>query len=277
MRVSPLTLIVLLVARTALAQERVEADEDKARAQESAERVLELARRYEFFADPQRRTRLELEPKSILSYSNPVEGEVYGNVYVWTDGGRPEVLGAIFDFRSANRMDSEFHFLSNATTVGYRDGKLFLNPEKAGVEFRALPEAPIPAATAAGRLRQMRELMREFTVERDHPEQKREFMRALTQPIYRYSSPAADIVDGAIFVFVEGTDPEAFLMLEAAGEEEPAWRYAFARMNMVEFWGSYKGEVVWHVKPTDWNTVFEKHLPYAIVREQPRRGLERTR
>ncbi len=251
--------------------------DDKLRVQESTRRVLELARKYEFYADGQQRTKLELQSQPVLTYSNPVQGEVYGNVYVWTDHGRPEVVGAIFDFRSEDRMDSEFHFLASAGTVGHRDGRQFLNPGRAGVEFRPVPEAPVPAAAAAGRLRQMRELAREFTVERDHPQQKREFMRMLTQPIYRYSSTTADVVDGAMFVFVEGTDPEAFLLFEATGAEKPIWRYAFARMNLVEFWGRHRNELVWHVDPVDWNAVFEKHAPYALVRERPRRGFDRSR
>jgi hypothetical protein len=251
--------------------------DDKLRVQESTRRVLELACKYEFYSDGQQRTKLELQSQPVLTYSNPVQGEVYGNVYVWTDHGRPEVVGAIFDFRSEDRMDSEFHFLASAGTAGHRDGRQFLNPGRAGVEFRPVPEVPLPAATAAGRLRQMRELAREFTVERDHPQQKREFMRMLTQPIYRYSAAAPEVVDGAMFVFVEGTDPEAFLLFEAAGAEKPVWRYAFARMNLVEFWGRHKNEVIWHVDAVDWNAVFEQHTPYAIVRERPRRGFDRSR
>jgi hypothetical protein len=123
----------------------------------------------------------------------------------------------------------------------------------------------------------MRDMAREFTVERNHPEQKKEIMRMLPQPIYRYSSSAADVLDGAMFVFVEGTDPEAYLLLEASGVDKPVWRFAFARMNLVEFWGRHQGEVVWHVDAIDWDAVFEKQQPYAIVREQPRRGLNRLR
>lgn len=269
-------LVLLTGWVSAPADENTAPSEEKARVQESAERVLELARKYAFYSDSEKRNRLELQSQSLLAYSNPVEGEVYGNVYVWTDRGRPEVLGAIFDFRSANRIDSEFHLLSSPAIVGYREGKLFLDPRESGVEFRPVPGAPAPAASTGGRLRQMREMVRDFSVERDHPEQKREFMRLLTQPIYRYSSPAHEIVDGGLFVFVEGTDPEVFLLFEATGNEQPVWRYALARMNLVEFWGRHKEEIVWHVAPTDWGTVFEKHQPYAIVRESPRRGFDRS-
>jgi hypothetical protein len=48
-------------------------------------------------------------------------------------------------------------------------------------------------------------------------------------------------------------------------------------MNLVEFSGHRKDQVVWHVDPVDWNAVFEKHQAYFIVREQPSRGLVRAR
>jgi hypothetical protein len=258
-----------------------EADRDNSareadRVRESTERVLELAGQYAFYADAKRKQKFDLQPKPVLTYSNPVRGEVYGSVFVWTHAGRPEVVGAIFDYRSENRMDSEFHLLDSRGTVACRDGQPFLNPARPGIEFQPIAAAPVPLATATARSRQMRDLAKEFSVERDHPEQKKEFMRLLPQPIYRYSSREADVVDGAIFVFVEGTDPEAFLLLEARGKEKPVWEFAFARMNIVEFWAHRQDEIVWHVDAIDWDTVFDKHEPYAIVREQPRRGLSRT-
>jgi hypothetical protein len=65
-------------------------------------------------------------------------------------------------------------------------------------------------------------------------------------------------------------------LLEARGNEKPVWKFAFARMNIVEFWAHRQDQVVWHVDPINWDTVFDKHEPYAIVREQPRRGLSRS-
>jgi hypothetical protein len=99
----------------------------------------------------------------------------------------------------------------------------------------------------------------------------------LSQPIFRYASPAKYVVDGAMFVFVEGTDPEAYLLIEATGKETTTWQFALARMNIVEFEGRYQGKTVWQVKPVDWDTMFDKQEPYAIVRENPRRGLTRSR
>jgi len=249
---------------------------EESRAADSARRVLELAKQYEFFAEPECQTKLELS-KPLLVYSNPVRGDVHGNVFVWTLAGRPEVIGAFFDFRSEDKLDSELHLLSRAGTVSRREGKVFWSPEQAGTTFQPLADSPPPATTAEGRLRQMRDLARQFSVERDHPEQGKGAVRLLTQPIYRYSSEAAKVLDGAIFAFVEGTDPEAYLLLEATAGEKSAWRFAFARMNIVAFDGLRDGKSVWHVEPVSWDSVFDKHEPYAIIREHPRRGLIRTR
>jgi len=257
--------------------EPVPTDEKGAATQESARRVLELARQYEFFADRERTAKFELQPKPVLTYSNPVRGDVHGSVFVWTRDARPEVVGAFFDFRSENKLDSELHTLATAGIVGWRDGREFWNPMKAGAKFEPVPQAPAPAATPAARLRQMRELASDFTVEREHPEQGKGFMRLLPQPVYRYSSRETRIIDGALFVFVEGTDPEAYLLIEARGGDDPHWESAFARMNIVKFTGAYKGEVVWVAEEVSWDEVFDRQEPYAIIREQPRRGLVRSR
>lgn len=243
---------------------------------DSAQQVRDLARRYQFFTDPEHTAQLELSPKSLLTYSNPVRGDVFGNLFVWTHDGRPEVIGAIFDYRTQGHFDSELHALARGGIAGERDGVPFWNPRAPGVTFQPIPDAPAPADKGLARGRQMIELARSFTVERQHPEQGKGEMRLLPQPVYRYASPGARVLDGAMFVFVEATDPEAVLLLEAVGDE-PKWQFAFARMNIVPFRVVRRGEEVWHVDDVTWDDVFDKQLPYAIVREKPSRGLTRTR
>ena len=47
-------------------------------------------------------------------------------------------------------------------------------------------------------------------------------LRLLTTPIARYGKAGGDPEDGALFAFVEGTDPEVFLFVEArAGHGRP--------------------------------------------------------
>ena len=243
---------------------------------EPAARLEELAGRYEFFADASRKVKFAREPKPLLKYTNPVRGEVSGNVFVWTHQGRPEVIGAVFDYRTERTLYSELHTLARAGVVGDRDGKEFWKPPGVGAKFQAVPGAPVPAESEKSRLLQLRELARGFTVDRTHPEHGKEPMRLLAAPIFRYASPLTKTPDGAIFVFADATtDPEAFLILEASGGDRPRWHYAFARVNIVEFRADYKGELAWGVPAVGWAAVYDGHEPYAIVRETPPRGLVR--
>ena len=265
-------LIGLIAVAGTLCGTAAAGDDDR----ESAKRVEELAGHYDFFADAGVKTKFERHREPLLKYTNPVRGEVYGNVFVWTHQGRPVVIGAVFDYRSEGTLYAELHTLSRPGVVGRRDGKEFWKPAAAGVAFKPVPGAPAPAATEKARVLQMRELSRGFSVERDHPEHKKEALRLLAQPLFRYASPKTDTPDGAIFAFVDATtDPETYLLLEASGGDKPAWRFAFARVNIVEFRAEYKGEVVWRVEPVEWGAVYDRHEPYAIVREKPSRGLER--
>ncbi len=241
-----------------------------------AARLEGLAGRYEFFADASRKVKFDRERKPLLKYANPVRGEVSGNVFVWTHQGRPEVIGAVFDYRTERTLYSELHTLARAGTVGHRDGKEFWTPSEPGAKFQAVPRGPTPAESDKSRLLQARELARGFAVERTHPEHGKEAMRLLPSPIFRYASPATGTLDGAIFAFADATtDPEAFLLLEASGGDKPGWQFAFVRMNIVEFRAEYQGEFAWGVPAVDWATVYDRHEPYAIVRETPPRGLVR--
>lgn len=188
----------MIVATLLLVLLAAEPDDSTAAAdtKEAARRVLELAQKYEFFADPQSKTKVEMDAKPVLVYSNPVRGDVYGNVYVWTQEGRPALIGAFFDHRSEDRLTSELHALTKGGMVGRRDGETFWSPEGPGITFEPLKVAPAPAANASSRGRQMRELARRFTVERDHPEQGKGEVRLLPQPVYRYAARTDGIMTG---------------------------------------------------------------------------------
>jgi hypothetical protein len=95
----------------------------------------------------------------------------------------------------------------------------------------------------------MRDLAREFKASFNLPSNKTE-LRQLTQPLYRYESKRPELLDGALFAFVQSTDPEVLLLLEAsrASETEPAtWRYALARMSMVNLRAERQGQEIWSV------------------------------
>src|SRR5262249_61861977 len=83
----------------------------------------------------------------------------------------------------------------------------------------------------------------------DNADQER--VRLPPRPLYRYDltnarGPDPDLLDGALFAYVQGTDPEAVLVLEAVGTAEKAgWQYAFARATSGGLEVKRGKEVVW--------------------------------
>jgi hypothetical protein len=205
---------------------------------------------YEFSLDEEREQKLELQPRPVLTWTN---AENYmGSVFVWTYGGRPELIGCIGSHQNKPGISNvfhEFHSLSEQPLQPVKLAKNVWRPTKAGVEVLPLEDAPKPADTDKARLLQMRNVAREFQGSMKDNQDVTE-LRLLTQPIYRYSAEKRDVLDGAIFAMVwKGTDPEVLLMLEArptAGGGH-AWHYALARFNFRELWVKRKDKELWHL------------------------------
>ena len=81
----------------------------------------------------------------------------------------------------------------------------------------------------------------------------REKLRMLPQPVYRYESEDPDLIDGAMFFFVQGTDPETVLLLEAVRSQSGLqWQFAMARRSSGSLLGQYDGRTVWEVDRDHW-------------------------
>ncbi|QEF97261.1 hypothetical protein Mal15_13000 [Stieleria maiorica] len=225
------------------------------------------ARQYDFRLAGTPPRKLELHPASILNWSNPVAGEVYGNVFLWTDRGRPQLIGSIFQWYSPMTHGShEFHSLSTEPLTGSRDGTHVWESPAAGVTWRPVPDAPAVAATPAQRLRHARAISRGFEIEKLDREGVSRQLRLLAQPIFRYGDESSDVRDGMLFVFVQGTDPEVFLMIEAEGKgQQPQWNYALARMNSVQFVASYQDREVWRTEIWPWSKVKNGREVYTTI------------
>src|SRR4030095_9934951 len=100
--------------------------------------------------------------------------------------------------------------------VGRDKSGVIWSPKTAGVEFRDVPEAPVPAANRASRLRQMKVIADDFTARlpaRNVDDANQVVLRLLPTPLYRYDPQKSEkavpfLKDGALFAFVMGTDPE---------------------------------------------------------------------
>src|SRR5262245_14396199 len=59
------------------------------------------------------KTDLKLETNSVLRWTNPEIGRVYGNVYVWTSDGRPEIVMSLLkSWKPADDLHAEIQSLS---------------------------------------------------------------------------------------------------------------------------------------------------------------------
>jgi hypothetical protein len=238
------------------------------------ERLLEIytrdASEYVIYRDSSHHDKLELRREPVYVWTNPLrEKGQDGAVFVWTWRGRAEVIGSIFSFPASGPRNvyHEFHSLALTVLDVQRPGAHKWNwaPEAPGIELRPIDGAPVPAASPSQRLAQMRTLVRDFTAStKDHTERQWK-LRLLPQPLYRYESTDAEVIDGAVFGFVTsaGTDLEAFLVLEArkaSSTDRPVWYFAAGRFTDTELWVRHKGSEVF-AGPL---------IPYNLPQQEPK-------
>lgn len=204
-------------------------------------------------------------PEPILRWSNPAAGEVHGHVFLWTLQDRPVLVGSLFKWFSPHTHSShEFHSLWELPLDVAYEGKQLWKTREGGIKFMPLEDAPRPAATAAQRLLQMRGFAREFAATKRERNDSQQQLRLLPQPIHRYATGDDGIVDGGMFVFVQGTDPEVFVLLEARSDGDSVrWYFAAARMNSVGFQLRYKDREVWRAEIMPWRDISEHSKPYT--------------
>lgn len=187
-----------------------------------------------------------------LRWSNPVGAVRDGILAVYTfDGGRPVAVGQFFHNRPSTWIH-EFAIIASDNVRIMRSGRLFWQPSEYVCRFTDVPDSPVPAAKASLRLTQMRKIAADFSVI-DHFGWEDSAitihnLRLMPQPVYRYSE-TDKILDGGLFVFALGTDPECNLLLEAYQDDKGArYRYALAPMSVYQLEVRYKNNDVWGIE-----------------------------
>jgi hypothetical protein len=181
----------------------------------------------------------DLFPKSVLNYSNPLRPATqHGSVHVWTEKGVPRVIGAIWsaedrDNPAQRNLSYEFHSLApGPLRVEMENTNVRWEPRASGLEWVELKDAPKPPESRALRLTAMRRIAAEWTATGLTSEESQ--LRLLPQPLYRYPETVEGPLDGAIFAFVVGTDPELFVVLEAWKDtpgKTDGWQISPARLT----------------------------------------------
>ncbi|MFV0443921.1 MAG: hypothetical protein ACK5Q5_10150 [Planctomycetaceae bacterium] len=165
----------------------------------------------------------------LLRYQNPLTSSKDGLLVAFSRGGRPDVLGTVC-IGHAKGGAHEFYTTNGLPVELRRDGQLYWTSPVNEMKFQDLPDSPPPAATAALRSIQMRNIAGQISVMDDHgwTSKVRQPLRLLRQPVHRYVDESQQVIDGAVFSYVLGTDPEANLLLEAySSKEGPRWRLTF--------------------------------------------------
>lgn len=216
----------------------------------------------------ERAVELKLNSNPVLRWTNPATGRIHGEIYVWTSEGRPEAVMSLYKgWEPAWGFCGEFQSLSLTKIAAQRDQAVVWKSDKPGITPHDVPGAPEVAETSPRRLQQMRAMANDFSAVmidyRRNRDGERQSLRLLTQPVYRFSSPAADVVDGALYAFVLGTDAEVLLLLEARGAKSaPHWQYAIARLNSDDLAASFKEQEVWRVGRARYE---DRDGPYAFM------------
>lgn len=269
--------IALLVAAIALGRASVassqKSDDVEARMVAAAREYAESEAKRLTFRLGEDGPELKWREKSVLHWANPVAGKLFGEVYVWTHEGRPEVICSIYKwFDPFTHARIELQSLSSGPVQGAFDGKTQWSTREPGITFESLPDAPEPAANEAGRLLQMRGFAKRFSAEAvDRDDENSTWnLRLLNQPLLRYTSPKRDVIDGTLFAFVQDTtsDPEVLLLIElqeSSGGTE--WKYTFCRQNSLRNRATYDGRSVWDLPrlAPPWENTRNPRSPYIVL------------
>jgi len=214
---------------------------DKTPAPSSSEQRLafaqQSARQYRFVAEPLKTSSSRLHPQPLLRWDNQVVREDDGLLFLWTEkNGRPLVAAQFF--LQGDMWHHEFQSLAGSGFEARCDGvkDWTWHPEGAGLQLAAAAETDPPARTAAARLRQMRGIAEKYSgavdVDRSGTFANSHELRLLTTPVYRYQDEEVGVLDGVVFAFVQGTNPEVLLIFEAHRQgDETQWLLGFAPMT----------------------------------------------
>jgi hypothetical protein len=215
-------------AKPAVADENEQAGAER---QRRTDFMKALLGQYSMVTDDEQHTPLVLTEAPVLRYTNPVRNfHTDGAVFFWLEDERPFAAGSP-TIRGTGQVFCEFTALTGQPLECRRNGRVTWAPRSGNLVDQSFPDAASPGKSDKLRLRQMREAARRFhVITKSDPDVE---LRLMAQPIYRFASESSGIIDGAVFAFVEATDPDFLLVVEAhrrRAASASGWRYTLARL-----------------------------------------------
>ena len=217
----------------------------------------------------------KLGEKPLLKYNDSTRQLKESTLWLWTEQDVPCGLMAIEyypDLPKGAPWLYEFVSLSDSKVTVTRGSDWNWNAKQAGLQRRPIPKAPAPATRPAQRLTQAKQLFLRFSAHESSPVDGRIELRPFANPLHRYSDEAAGLIDGTIFAFVNGTNPEVLLVLEAVrgGQDQPAqWRYSLAQMTGGEVAADLDAQEVWNQTEADPPAVRDSYVNGWLPKEDP--------
>lgn len=185
--------------------------------------------------DPRDRTKaFEFVKEPLFQYDNPVSRIADGFMFAWTEDGRPVAVMKSYYFPAARAWGRTYVSLATRRLELPISNTVDWTPEKPGLEFQPVEPELMVSDQARTRLIQMKDIAGKFKVVdnwgiKDPTDWE---LRLLPTPLYRYTAPKADVVDGAIFGYVLTTSPEALMVIEARKTSEGLrWYHGLARFT----------------------------------------------
>ncbi|TXT32345.1 MAG: hypothetical protein FD138_2069 [Planctomycetota bacterium] len=180
----------------------------------------------------------ELNVEPLFAYSDEQRRIQNATMWVWTVEGRPVTL---MKFERYSFPEPQRHWLFNAASISpnlievdWPIGREFASKQP-GMMFRGFAGTDPASDTKAKRLIQLKQLSRKFsaTMTGGATDDAKTEMRLLPTPLFRYSSPQSDILDGALFgLCAIGTNPDAIIAIQWRGTGSSAgWEYGITGMT----------------------------------------------
>ena len=231
------------------------ADDDKSK-EESAQRLVAMKKiiaNVELTVGKEGADKLVRIEEPIQRWSNPVIPITDATVFLWTHDGRPMVVAQVAEVADKS-LWQEFQSLTTAPLQGRLGGRNWV-PTTPELKWLRAPTTERPAATAELRRIQMRKIAEKYRVSDVFEFKEPNQLRLLPTPLYRYAAPKAGVLDGALFSFALGTDPEVLVLIESQKvDEADVWLVAFARLTGFACQATLDDKEVWSSKVLPWPT-----------------------
>ena len=181
----------------------------------------------------------EIKETPLIHYSDQVRRLPESTLWVWQRDGLPVLFCKIERLADAAGTTKSWQYCcvpaTNQKTDVEWERDFRWRARETPFRWVALPDAPEPRDQAAGRLTQMKAIIREFSGETEQtPIKSRQKMRLLASPLHRYAAPGENVIDGAVFGLASnGTNPDALLLVESLRDpvSQSRWRYAVVGMT----------------------------------------------